>query len=179
MVAAPAYVPRRGDVVWLTFNPQAGHEQAGRRPAVVLSPNAYNAKVGLALLCPITSQVKGYPFEVLLPHGLPVSGAILADQIKSLDWQARLSGIPLRFATSDRKRRTPKNRRVIVGIAPLYPALVGDAAIRVVRRHGRRVSFCGSGACAGPKTGFQRTGRAARFFGTRWPHIVDTLACGY
>lgn len=89
MVAAPAYVPRRGDVVWLTFNPQAGHEQAGRRPAVVLSPNAYNAKVGLALLCPITSQVKGYPFEVLLPHGLPVSGAILADQIRSLDWQAR------------------------------------------------------------------------------------------
>ena len=89
MVAAPAYVPRRGDVVWLTFNPQAGHEQAGRRPAVVLSPNAYNAKVGLALLCPITSQVKGYPFEVLLPHGLGVSGAILADQIKSLDWQAR------------------------------------------------------------------------------------------
>ena len=89
MVAAPAYVPRRGDVVWLTFNPQAGHEQAGRRPAVVLSPNAYNAKVGLALLCPITSQVKGYPFEVLLLHGLPVSGAILADQIKSLDWQAR------------------------------------------------------------------------------------------
>ena len=89
MVAAPAYVPRRGDVVWLTFNPQAGHEQAGRRPAVVLSPNAYNAKVGLALLCPITSQVKGYPFEVLLPHGFPVSGAILADQIKSLDWQAR------------------------------------------------------------------------------------------
>ena len=89
MVAAPAYVPRRGDVVWLTFNPQAGHEQAGRRPVVVLSPNAYNAKVGLALLCPITSQVKGYPFEVLLPHGLPVSGAILADQIKSLDWQAR------------------------------------------------------------------------------------------
>ena len=89
MVAAPAYVPRRGDVVWLTFNPKAGHEQAGRRPAVVLSPNAYNAKVGLALLCPITSQVKGYPFEVLLPHGLAVSGAILADQIKSLDWQAR------------------------------------------------------------------------------------------
>ena len=89
MVAAPAYVPRRGDVVWLTFNPQAGHEQAGRRPAVVLSPNAYNAKIGLALLCPITSQVKGYPFEVLLPPGLAVSGAILADQIKSLDWQAR------------------------------------------------------------------------------------------
>ena len=89
MVAAPAYVPRRGDVVWLTFNPQAGHEQAGRRPVVVLSPNAYNAKVGLALLCPITSQVKGYPFEVILPQGLAVSGAILADQVKSLDWQTR------------------------------------------------------------------------------------------
>jgi mRNA interferase MazF len=89
MVAASTYVPRRGDVVRLTFDPQAGHEQAGRRPAVVLSPSAYNAKVGLALLCPITSQVKGYPFEVVLPPGLPVSGAIMADQVKRLDWQAR------------------------------------------------------------------------------------------
>jgi mRNA interferase MazF len=76
-------------VVRLTFNPQAGHEQAGRRPAVVLSPLAYNAKVGLALLCPITSQVKGYPFEVSIPAGLPVSGVVLADQVKSLDWGAR------------------------------------------------------------------------------------------
>ena len=84
-----AYVPERGDLVWLPFNPQAGHEQAGRRPAVVLSPKAYYEKVGLALFCPITSQVKGYPFEVRLPEGLPVSGAILADQVKSLDWQAR------------------------------------------------------------------------------------------
>jgi mRNA interferase MazF len=82
-------VPRRGDVVWLTFNPQAGHEQAGRRPAVVLSPLSYNAKVGLALLCPITSAVKGYPFEVTIPNGLPASGVILADQVKSLDWRAR------------------------------------------------------------------------------------------
>lgn len=82
-------MPRRGDIVWLTFNPQAGHEQAGRRPAVVLSPLSYNAKVGLALLCPITSAVKGYPFEVNLPHGLPISGVILADQVRSLDWQAR------------------------------------------------------------------------------------------
>ena len=89
MVAPSAYVPRRGDTVWLTFNPQAGHEQAGRRPAVVLSPLSYNTKVGLALLCPITSAVKGYPFEVNLPHGLPISGVILADQVKSLDWQAR------------------------------------------------------------------------------------------
>jgi len=89
VVAPSSYVPRRGDIVWLTFNPQAGHEQAGRRPAVVLSPLSYNAKVGLALLCPITSAVKGYPFEVNLPHGLPISGVILADQVKSLDWQAR------------------------------------------------------------------------------------------
>jgi len=88
-VTLPSYVPRRGDVVWLTFNPQAGHEQAGRRPAVVLSPLAYNAKVGLALLCPITSQIKGYPFEVSMPNGLPVNGVILADQVKSLDWRAR------------------------------------------------------------------------------------------
>ena len=84
-----AYVPERGDVVWITLNPQAGHEQAGRRPAVVLSPAAYNRKVGLALLCPVTSQVKGYPFEVLLPEGLPLAGAVLSDQVKSLDWRIR------------------------------------------------------------------------------------------
>jgi len=84
-----AYVPERGDVVWITLNPQAGHEQAGRRPAVVLSPAAYNGKVGLAILCPITRQVKGYPFEVQIPSGLEVSGVILADQVKSLDWRAR------------------------------------------------------------------------------------------
>jgi mRNA interferase MazF len=71
------------------LNPQAGHEQAGRRPAVVLSPEKYNGKTGLALLCPITSQIKGYPFEVLIPAGLPVAGAILSDQIKSLDWRVR------------------------------------------------------------------------------------------
>ena len=79
-----AYVPNRGDVVWVTFNPQAG-----RRPAVVLSPKAYNGKVGLALLCPITSQIKGYPFEVPIPDGFPVNGVILSDQVKSLDWKAR------------------------------------------------------------------------------------------
>ena len=84
-----SYVPERGDVVWISFNPQAGHEQSGRRPAVVLSPAAYNGKVGLALLCPVTSQVKGYPFEVMIPAGLPVSGVALADQLKSLDWRAR------------------------------------------------------------------------------------------
>jgi mRNA interferase MazF len=83
------YIPERGDIVWLTFTPQAGHEQAGRRPALVLSPSAYNGKVGLAIFCPITSQIKGYPFEVLIPTGLPVNGAILCDQVKSLDWRAR------------------------------------------------------------------------------------------
>jgi len=71
------------------MTPQAGHEQAGRRPALVLSPAAYNRKVDLAILCPITSQMKGYPFEVLLPAGLPVEGVVLSDQAKSLDWRAR------------------------------------------------------------------------------------------
>jgi mRNA interferase MazF len=84
-----AYMPERGEAVWITLNPQAGHEQAGRRPAVVLSPAAYNSKVGLAILCPITNQIKGYPFEVVLPTGLAVTGAILSDQVKSLDWRAR------------------------------------------------------------------------------------------
>ena len=84
-----SYCPKRGDVVWLTFTPQAGHEQAGHRPAVILSPEAYNKKVGLALVCPITTQVKGYPFEVFIPEGLEARGVVLADQVKSLDWKAR------------------------------------------------------------------------------------------
>ena len=84
-----AKVPDRGDIVRVSMNPQAGHEQAGRRPAIVLSPASYNGKVGLAILCPITNQVKGYPFEVALPSDLPVTGVILSDQAKSLDWRAR------------------------------------------------------------------------------------------
>jgi len=88
-LVAMAKTPQRGDVVWLSMTPQAGHEQAGRRPALVISPGAYNAKVGLAILCPITSRAKGYPFEVPIPAGLPVEGAILSDQAKSLDWKAR------------------------------------------------------------------------------------------
>jgi mRNA interferase MazF len=83
-----AFTPDRGDVVWIQLNPQAGHEQAGRRPALVLSPAAYNAKVGLAILCPITSQVKGYPFEVEV-RGRKVQGVVLSDQVKSLDWRVR------------------------------------------------------------------------------------------
>ena len=81
--------PDRGDIVWIDMHSQAGHEQRGRRPAAVLSPSAYNLKVGLAILCPITSQVKEYPFEVALPPGLKVSGVVLSDQVKSLDWRAR------------------------------------------------------------------------------------------
>lgn len=84
-----SYIPSRGDIVWLQFAPQAGHEQSGRRPAVVVSPAAYNGKVGLCLCCPITSQVKGYPFEVTLPESTQISGVVLADQLKSLDWKAR------------------------------------------------------------------------------------------
>lgn len=82
------YVPDRGEVVWLNFTPYAGHEQAGHRPALVLSPASYNGKTGLMLCCPITSQVKGYPFEVVLDAG-GVRGVILSDQVRSLDWKAR------------------------------------------------------------------------------------------
>jgi mRNA interferase MazF len=89
VVNPQTYVAQCGDVVRLTLNPQAGHEQAGRRPAVVLSPKNYNGKIGLAILCPITNQIKDYPFEVVIPAGLPVAGAILSDQVKSLDWRAR------------------------------------------------------------------------------------------
>ena len=91
------YVPERGDVIWLTFQPQAGHEQAGRRPALVLSPAAYNGRVNLAIVCPITSQVKGYPFEVAIPKARSVTGVVLADQVKSLDWRARAAVLMTRL----------------------------------------------------------------------------------
>ena len=84
-----AQPPGRGDLIWVNFTPQAGHEQAGRRPALVLSPAAYNRKTGLAIACPVTSHAKGYPFEVVLPDGLPVSGVVLADHVRNIDWQAR------------------------------------------------------------------------------------------
>lgn len=83
------YVPERGDVVWLSFDPQAGHEQAGRRPAVILSPSLYNRNSGLAVVVPITSQIKDYPFEVQIPAGLQLTGVILTDHLKSVDWRAR------------------------------------------------------------------------------------------
>ncbi|MBI5215576.1 MAG: endoribonuclease MazF [Ignavibacteriae bacterium] len=89
MVKPKRYVPDAGDIVWLTFNPQSGHEQTGRRPALVISPLIYNNKTDLAIFCPITSQEKGYPFEVRLSDDLEISGVILSDQIKSLDWKSR------------------------------------------------------------------------------------------
>ncbi|MEW6195385.1 MAG: endoribonuclease MazF [Bacteroidota bacterium] len=82
-------IPERGDIVWLSFNPQTGHEQSGRRPALVISPQEYNEKTDLAIFCPITNQVKGYPFEVKIPDDLEISGVILSDQIKNLDWKTR------------------------------------------------------------------------------------------
>jgi mRNA interferase MazF len=86
-----SYAPDAGDLVWLSFSPQAGREQAGRRPALILSSRTYNAKSGLCVACPITNQVKGYPFEVDLPEGLPVQGAVLSDHVKSADWEMRKS----------------------------------------------------------------------------------------
>jgi len=84
-----SYVPKKGDVVWLEFPPQTGHEQSGRRPALCISPKEYNEKVELAIFCPITSKQKGYPFEVVIPSKFPISGVILADHLKNLDWKAR------------------------------------------------------------------------------------------
>ena len=88
-MVARTYVPDTGDLVWLSFDPQTGHEQRGRRPALILSPRVYNAKARLAIACPITSHVKGYPFEVPLPPGGKISGVVLADHVKNLDWVAR------------------------------------------------------------------------------------------
>jgi len=83
------YVPDAGHIVWLTFDPQVGREQGGRRPALVLSRKAYNERVGLAVVCPVTSRIKGYPFEVRIPDALAVDGVVLSDQVKSLDWRGR------------------------------------------------------------------------------------------
>jgi mRNA interferase MazF len=106
------YVPDRGDLIWLTFAPQAGREQAGRRPALVLSPRAYNQRSSLAVVGPITSKAKGYPFEVALPSGCGVAGVVLADQIRSLDWNAR---------RAERAGKAPAGvlEEVLARIAPL------------------------------------------------------------
>ena len=84
-----SYVPERGDLVWLSFDPQAAHEQDGRRPALVITRNSYNRRSGLAVVCPVTRTAKGYPFEVALPEGAPVNGVVLADHIRSVDWKVR------------------------------------------------------------------------------------------
>lgn len=108
------YVPDTGDLIWLDFNPQVGREQAGRRPAIVLSPRAYNDKASLALVCPVTSRVKGYPFEVPLPKSLPISGVILADHLKSLDWRER---------RAEKAGRAPK--QVVEGVLDRLAPLLG------------------------------------------------------
>jgi mRNA interferase MazF len=93
------YVPDAGDVVWLHFDPQAGHEQAGHRPALVLSPSAYNDKTGLMLCCPMTTQIKGYPFEVSINGERPQ--AVLADQVKSVEWGARKATLKGQVSSSE------------------------------------------------------------------------------
>lgn len=108
-----SYIPERGDIVWINFNPQKGHEQAGRRPAIIISPANYNNLVGLAIMCPITNQVKGYPFEVLLSDRMQTLGVVLADQVKSLDWKARQAQF-IEKASSD------ITEQVIAKIMPLF-----------------------------------------------------------
>ena len=114
-VVARAYVPDAGDLVWLTFDPQAGHEQRGRRPALVLSPRSYNTKASLAIACPITSHAKGYPFEVALPTDGAITGVILADHVKNVDWNARravfAAKAPVEIVTDVRERL-----RVLIGL---------------------------------------------------------------
>lgn len=114
-MVARAYVPDAGDLVWLTFDPQAGREQRGRRPALILSPRAYNAKARLAIACPVTSRSKGYPFEVALPDDTTVTGVVLADHVKNLDWSARrvefAATVPIEVLTDVRERL-----RVLLGL---------------------------------------------------------------
>ena len=110
---AARYVPDAGDIVWLQFDPQAGHEQAGHRPALVLSPSQYNTKTGLMLCCPLTTQVKGYPFEVGIADAR--KSVALADQLKSLDWKARKA-----------KRRGKATRAELADVRRKAIALIGE-----------------------------------------------------
>ncbi len=89
MTAPASYIPDRCDIVWITFDPQRGHEQSGHRPGFIVTPRRYNDLTGLAYICPVTSRVRGYPFEVKLPEAAPVKGVIMVDQMRSLDWRAR------------------------------------------------------------------------------------------
>src|SRR5439155_26563222 len=108
LVKTRGYVPQRGDAIWLDFHPQAGREQAGRRPAVVLSPGSYNRKAGLAVVCPITSRQKGYPFETELPQGLQIRGVVLADHMRSLDWKSLRGELICRLPSSVMEEVTAK-----------------------------------------------------------------------
>lgn len=108
------YVPEAGDVVWLQFNPQAGHEQAGHRPALVLSPATYNGKSGLMLCCPMTTHIKGYPFEVRIADGR--HGVALADQVKSLDWKVRKAIRKGRAAAGELSEARAKATALIAGL---------------------------------------------------------------
>ncbi|MFZ3122240.1 MAG: endoribonuclease MazF [Thermodesulfovibrionales bacterium] len=110
-----SYIPDRGDVVWINLNPQSGHEQSGHRPVLVLSPSPYNGKVGLMVCCPITTQSKGYPFEVAISNNPKVTGVILADQVKSLDWKAR--GVKKQGEVSEFElKETLKKLKVVIEI---------------------------------------------------------------
>ena len=110
-----SYIPDRGDVVWINLNPQSGHEQSGHRPVLVLSPSSYNGKVGLLVCCPITTQNKGYPFEVAISNNPKVTGVILADQVKSLDWKAR--GVKKQGEVSEFElKETLKKLKVVIEI---------------------------------------------------------------
>ncbi len=110
---ATTFIPDRGDAIWLDFDPQAGHEQAGRRPALVLSPESYNGLVGLALVCPITNKRKGYPFEVVIPDGVNVTGTILADQVRSLDWKIRRAEFIVRLPDNVVREAVAKARTLL------------------------------------------------------------------
>lgn len=107
------YTPDRGDIIWLIFTPQAGHEQMGVRPALVLSPEKYNKKTGLAVCCPITSHMKGYPFEVVL-SGKKMKGVVLADHLKNLDWKARKARFIEKAAKSVIEECTAKISALII-----------------------------------------------------------------
>lgn len=115
-----AYVPDQGHAIWLTFDPRAAHAQAGRRPAIVLTPAAYNRKIGLVLACPVTTRVKGYPFEVSLPGSLPVAGVVLADQVKSADWRARQAAFICQVPATTLAD-------IVAKLSTLLPRLLGQA----------------------------------------------------
>jgi len=108
------YIPNRGDVVWLNFTPQSGHEQKGPRPALVLSPKQYNSKVGLAVFCPITSNKKGYPFEVVILNTKKINGVVLSDQVKSLDWKTRQAKFVEKVPESVTKECTLKIKTLLM-----------------------------------------------------------------